>query len=239
MSNDTALILRNDSTLSVQWTAEANKLKEDALTIAAGVGKVTDASTNQKAVEAQQAVAAIRKQVEAARVACKAPVLAFGKKIDDAARDFDAELASEQIRLNRLVGDFMQLEQQRIRAEQQKENERLAAIEREREAALAKATTHEQVDKVQEQFNNRVQQEAPPIRIAPRAEGQRVTPTVEFEVFDIDALYRAYPLCVTMTPKVLEVKALLKAGVQIPGVRRIDGIKATVSTRSAPKPIDV
>jgi chromosome segregation ATPase len=223
-----ALILRNDASLSISWTEKANALKEEALTVAAGVGKVVDAASNQRAVEAMQSLAAILKQVEAARKACKEPVLTFGKKIDEAAKAFIEELTTEQWRLSQLVGAFQEIENKRALAARQAENERLAKIERERQAELAKATTHEQMDKVDEKFNNRVQQEQPQ-PIAPiRAEGQRVEQVINFEVFDIGALYAAKPQCVKMEPKAVEIKALLKAGVQLPGVRSWKETKASV-----------
>lgn len=232
--SDQALILRNDATLEIQFTPQAARLKEEALVIAAGIGKVTSAVENANAVEAQKALAIVIKNVEAARVACKAPVLAFGKKIDDQAKQFTEELTVEQWRLNRLVGDFQQLERAKADAAAKAERERVNALERQKQQELAKATSHEELDAVQEKFNNAVQQQAPPIVVAPKAEGQRVVEEIKFEVFDIGALYASKPGCVKMEPKALEIKALLKAGLQLPGVRSWKVTTATVSTRTTP-----
>ena len=229
--SETALILRNDAALTIQFTPQAAALKEEALTSLAAIGKVTDATGNANAVEALRQAAVALKQVEAARVACKEPVLKFGKTIDDTAKQFTEELRNEQFRVNTMVGSFQQLERAKAEAAAKAERERVDKLEREKQQELAKATSHEELDKVQEKFDNRVQQEAPPVVFAPKAEGQRVVEEVKFEVFDIAALYASKPGCVKMEPKALEIKALLKAGLQLPGVRSWRETKNAVSTR--------
>lgn len=236
--SDTALILRDDSELSISFTPQAAKLKEEALVLMAGIGKVADASGNANAVEALRQTALCLKTIEQARVACKEPVLKFGKAIDDAAKAFTEELRNEQFRVNTIVGNFQQLERAKAQAAAKAEQERVNALERERQQELSKATSHEELDKVQEKFNNQIQQQASPIVVAPKAAGQTVKDDIEFEVFDIDALYRSKPGCVSLTERKVEIKALLKAGLQLPGVRSWNSTKVSVSTRQ-PRPIDV
>lgn len=234
-----ALILRNDATLSIEFTTQAARIKEEALTVSAAVGKVTDSIENANAVEAQKSLAQVIKLVEQARKAAKDPVLAFGKKIDEQAKAFVQELTDEQWRISRLVGDFQQLEAKKAQAAARLEQERLAGLERERQQAIAQAKSHEELDAIEEAHDNAVRQQAPQQPITPpRAEGQRVVEEIKFEVFDINALYASKPGCVRMEPKILEIKALLKAGLQLPGVRAWTETKATVSTRG-PAAIDV
>lgn len=236
--NKTALILRNDAELSIQFTVQAYKVKEEALVALAGIGKVSDASGNANAVEALRQTALCLKTIEQARVACKEPVLKFGKAIDDAAKAFTEELRNEQFRVNTLVGNFQQLERAKAQAAAKAEQERVNALERERQQELAKATSHEELDKAQEKFDILIQQQAPPIVVATKAAGQTVKDDIEFEVFDIDALYRSKPGCVSLTEKKVEIKALLKAGLQLPGVRCWISTKVSVSTRQS-SPIDI
>src|SRR5690348_11672187 len=150
-----ALIRRNDAALTVEFTQSAIALKNQALEAAANIGKVVDAATQEAAVLAQRELANVLTLVEKARKEAKDPVLTYGRAIDDAARNFVQDAREEQLRLARLVGDFQQLEQERVRRAQQAENERLAALEREKAAELAKAKSHEELDKIQDKFNTR------------------------------------------------------------------------------------
>lgn len=229
--SDEALIVVNNTTLTADWTAKANQLKEEALTTSAAIGKVTDAIENANAVEAQKSLHGIIKLVEEARQAAKAPVLKFGKGIDDQAKAFITELKEEEWRISRLVGDFQQLEAKKAQAARQAEQDRLNMLEKERLAAIAQAKSHEELDAIEERHDNAVRQQAPQQPITPvRANGQRVAEEIKFEVFDITQLAAKYPNCVTITPKAMEIKALLKAGINLPGVRAWRETKATVST---------
>lgn len=213
------LMLRNDAALSLEFTPQAARLKREALELSAQIGKVADAASNLRAVAAQTELAQLVKLVEEARVAAKDPVLIFGRNIDAAAKAFTEELREEQWRLSRLVGDFQQLEQAKARAAQAAENERLAAIERERAKELAKATTHEELDKVQEKFDARAQQGGPVVLAPQKADNQTVREDWQYEVFDIWALARAHPGCIKIEGRALEIKSALKAGVNLAGVR--------------------
>ena len=113
-----ALIRRDDKLLAASFTAEALALKEAALASGALVGKVTNGEEQEAAVTAQKEVGRILKLAEDARKAAKEPVLEYGRRIDDAAKRFIEDLKVEQLRLAKLVADFQQLEQARVRAAQ-------------------------------------------------------------------------------------------------------------------------
>jgi hypothetical protein len=225
-----ALIRRNDASLTVDFTEAALAMKQSALASAALVGKVSNADEQEQAVVCQTEIASLLNMAEKARKVCKDPVLEYGRSIDDKAREFVSELKEEQLRLARLVGDFQQLEQARVRAAQQAENERLLALEREKAKELAKAETHEQFDAIQEKFNQRAQFEAPPPEaIAPaRASGQRVTEDWEIIVTDVWLLAKSHPTCVKIEPRLSEIKGLLNAGVKVAGVKAERQVKAGV-----------
>lgn len=237
--NDDAMILRNDAGLSASFTPQALALKNAALESAALIGKVTNGTEQEQAVAAQTELAQLLKLAEEARKAAKEPVLTFGKRIDDSAKVFCDELKTEQWRLSRLCGDYQQLEQAKARAAQRAEDERLAALEREKQAAMAKAETHEELEKTQAVYQERIAAEAPPMVAIPKAAGQRVENVIQYEVFDLDALYKSNPACVKMEPKAVEIKALLKAGLKPPGVRSWTETKSTIRTSSQPKAITV
>lgn len=317
-----ALIVRNSEWTVATFNEEAQRIKAEALEKSAMVARVTNAEEQAPAVEAQQAIAQTLSLVEKSRVACKAPALEFGKKVDEAARSFAAELKEEQLRLARLVGDFVQLEQakaaaaervrrleegrierekqeailkaareaaerervlseaaerelqaerdrQRIaneaaaralRAEQDAKNEGQrqaaeaarktleAAAERERveaerrrielESAQARAVaqSHAELDAISNKFADQAR-DLPPANIAPtRATGQRITDDFEVTVSDIHLLYRHHPNCVELTPRLSEIKNLLKGGTTPKGVNAKAIVKAGVTagrTRAA------
>jgi hypothetical protein len=234
--SDLPLMIRDDAARKLEMTGEAERLKTEALEQGATIGKVSDADGNQRAVVAQTAIAALLKLVEEARKAAKDPVLHFGRHIDEQAANWVRELKEEFARLSGLVGDFQQLEQARERAAKKLEDDRLAGLERERQAELAKAATHEELDAIQQKFDTRVQQEAPTAPIAPvRAKGQRVEETIEFEVTDIHALYRAHPNLVKLTELRAEIKSCLKAGMKVTGIRTWKETKASVRVRVGPQ----
>ena len=134
--SEQAIIIRDDARMAVNFSAEAEKLKEQALSVGALVGKVTNADEQNSAVAAQTELQKILSIAEKARKACKAPVLDFGRKIDAAADKFIEELKAEMLRISMLVGNFQQLEQAKARAAEQAQRLEAEKIERERLAEL-------------------------------------------------------------------------------------------------------
>jgi hypothetical protein len=138
MSEDQALIIRDDSKGTVAFPARANALKESALTSAALIGKVTNGKENEEAVAAQAELQKVISSIEKARKACKEPVLEFGRCIDQAAKDFVEDLKPEMLRISTLIGDFAALEQAKVRAAEQARLAEERRIEAERNAEIAR-----------------------------------------------------------------------------------------------------
>lgn len=232
-----SMIVRDVSGEIVGFSHETEQLKAAALESSALIARVSTPEEQQTAVQAQMALDRLIKDVEKSRVAAKDPVLQYGKRIDDTAKKFIKDLFDERSRISGLVGDFQQLEQAKARAAQAAENARLLAIERERMAELAQAKTHEEMDKVQEKFDNRAQQQAPAPIAPARAAGQVVKEDWEVTVNDIHALYRAHPNCCNVTARVSDIKSLLNAGIKVAGVSAKRVVSSSV--RSAGRTIDV
>lgn len=238
-----ALIVRDDATLSASYTEEAERIKNEALEISALVARVSNAEEQNAAVAAQKAINGVLSVAEKARKACKEPVLMFGQKIDSAAKTFVQDLHEEQMRLAKLVGDFQTLEQDRVRKAQAAENMRLSALERERMAQAAKATTHQELEQVHRHFDIRAKDES--VAVQPtRAPGQVVAEGWEFEVVDLWAMVRwvissGNTECLKVEPKITEVKNLLKAGVQIPGIKAWKAVQSGVRAGPAQKALNV
>lgn len=116
--NESALIVLDNSALSSCAGNQALLLKEEALTAAAVIGRVSTAEENIAAAAAQSKLADFRRQIEKARVAAKAPFLELGKKIDDTAKSLVSDINDEELRISKLCGDFHQLQEaKRIAAE--------------------------------------------------------------------------------------------------------------------------
>jgi hypothetical protein len=230
--SDQALVIRNDAVRGFSFTPAAFELRDKALACGALVNRVANADDQKAAVAAQLEVATVLKLAESARQTAKEPVLDFGRLIDSTTKKFVVELKEEELRLARLVSDFQQLEQAKLRAAQQAENERLAKIERERAAEMAKAQSHAELDKIAEKFDQKAKDEAPIVFAPARVEGQRVKEDWNFEVTDIWTLARAHPMCVEINPRRSEIKALLNAGHKVAGVRSWKETKASVSVKT-------
>lgn len=240
MTTDKALLVRDDSKLSVAFTVEAIVLQQAALASAGLIGRVSSAEEQELAVNAQMELTRVSKLVEASRKQAKEPVIIYGRAIDDAAKEFVKEIKEEEVRIVTLVSNFQALEMAKVRAAQAAENERLLAVERERAAALAAATSHDDFDNINSEFNQRIADEAKAPIAPARVEGQSVVEAWDFEVLDVWALAAAHPTCVKPPePRRNEIKALLDSGVKVTGIKAWKAVKAGVRLAREPKAITV
>ena len=211
------LIARDDSRLAVMLTNEADELKAAALECAGLIGRVSNAAEQELAVAAQKELHRVLSLTEAARKAVKEPVLDYGRKIDDTAKKFIAELKEEEIRIARLVGNFQTLELAKARAAEAARLKELADVERRRQEELSRATSHDEYDAIQERANEEAA--SVPVVTHVKVAGQVVKEDWEIDVSDIWALARAHPMCVKIEPRRSEIKQLLDAGITPAGVK--------------------
>lgn len=211
------LIVRNDANLSIQWTHEAELLKQEALSLSGVVGRVSNAEENANAVSAVAEIARVLKLCEAAREACKKPVLDFGRAIDAKAKEFRAELEREQLRISKEIGNFQALEAAKVRAAEQAQREELSRIEREKAAAIAEAKSHDEVDAITERAN---QEAAAVLKYeAPKAGGQSVETVWVIDRINDWQLASYHPVFVRKIEfDLLAIKSALKSGMRITGV---------------------
>lgn len=237
--SETAIIRRDDANLLVSFTEEAVKMRDDALALSGVVGKVTNADENTSAVLAQTELQRILKLAEDARVACKAPVLDFGKKIDSAKKAFVADLDAEMLRVSTLVGNFQAVEQAKARAAENARLAELSRLEKEKAEALAKANSHEQIDAIQEHYANKIAVEAAPPTAPVRADGQVVKQDWDITVSNPYELAKYHPACVKIEPRLSEIKQLLNDGVTVKGIVATRVTKSSVRLGKQPAAIEV
>lgn len=233
----TALIVRHDGELRVTFSPDAFALKESALAIGALIGRVTNADEQESAVSAQREISGIIRSVEKARKEIKQPILDYGRAIDDAAAMFIDEVDREHGRISNLVSEFQLAERRRVAAQQRLQQEELQRLEREKSEALAKTKTVEEQQKVMDDFSRKAAVESQPI-IAAKAEGQVSKNDWEIQITNPYDLTKYHPQCVSITPKLGEIKALLAQGMSVHGVSAKEIIRTTVRVATG-KLIDV
>lgn len=117
--NELSIIVPNNEKLSASINPDALALKEEALEKSAMVARVSDSRENAAAVEAQSALAELRKAVEKSRIKEKAPALEFGRRIDEQAKSFIADVELEERRIGILISNFFTLEEAKRKAAEQ------------------------------------------------------------------------------------------------------------------------
>lgn len=217
---------------------EGEDMIEKALVAASPVGRVSNEVEVKVGTDVMIQLKSLINLLEKTRVAHVAPALNHQRETNAFFKEKSAELNKEMLRISKLVGDYQSLQLAKARAEENARNEELTRLEREREASLAKTNTHEEREAVQAHYNDRAKIEAPPVQTAEKPKGLSVKTELVVTVTDIWLLARAHPSCVTIDPKLQEIKSLHRAGVKVAGVTVTDEIKAGV--RAAPiKTVDV
>lgn len=228
MEDEAQLVVTDVADQTVLIPTEAHTLKAAALESSALIFKVDSKETHDAAVDAQKKLLGLKRRLEKAREAAKRPLLDIGKKIDQAVREFTADIDEEGNRVAGLVNEYIEAQRIREAAEKRLQDAELSRLQQERNEKLALAATVEQQDAINEEYS-RKEQMAQMSTVEPtRAHGQVVRTDWEVIVSDVHALYRSHPNCVDLKPRLSEIKALLNAGVEVRGVVAKRSAKATV-----------
>jgi hypothetical protein len=231
-----ALTLSGLQNAQIDILPEVYTRRDVAVLEARQITSIGDAFEAESAADALRAVSTIAKEIEEARKIVKDPVLALGKKIDETAKTFVADLITEKDRLQRLLGDHQAAEQRKadkLRREAQEEADRLA-----REAATAaraaeRATTDGQAEQAQ-QAAAVAEVKAVEARVAVAdikrdgPSGTMLRQAYKFEVTDINALFKARPDLCVIEPNGAAIRAQIPHNQNIPGLRIWQEAKASV-----------
>lgn len=221
-------------------TKKGEEWIDESLAGCALIGRVSNEIENSRAVASAQELKAVINALEKSRVDLTAPALKFQRECKAFFDGKAEELRKELQRVTRLCGDYASLQISKRRAEENARNEELSRLEREKQQALAVAQTHEARDAVVEHYDSRakVEGEAPAPLVV--AKGQSVAGDLTITVTDIWALAKAYPSVVNPpTIRLTEAKALIKAGVKLPGCTWEESVKVGIRAARPGKPIDV
>jgi hypothetical protein len=213
--------------LQIELTPSAFEARRVALVKASAVpAEITGISDLDAAAGALTTIKALTKAVEESRKDVKGPLLDTGRKIDAVAKDFVDSLNAEASRLSTMVGAYQEAQRrkaERVKAEEaQKQQEAIiemqtkqAALQSEGklDAAAADALRAEAADKIAESQLAAMKAEGP------KADGVVTRTSWKFDVTDIDALHAARPDLCVITPNNAAIRAVIKNGKSIPGLR--------------------
>ena len=245
------LIRTTEPADAVALSPEANETRIELLAKSQSVVAVTNDDEKSVATIVIRELDAHLRAIEEAREAVKRPFLEIGRKIDQMAREHTEALTMHRKRLSSATAMYAvekyrlaRAEAERLRAEQEAEVRRQqvlrdAEIKRqleekqriEAEAAKVAASGEDGADLEAELMRETAAQlaEPPPppvapapIIVAPAVEAKGIRKDIAVEVFDIDALYKAFPAFVTLTPNLSMIKAAIKNNAKLPGVRHTE-----------------
>lgn len=146
------LILFSAEVPSVSLSKEALELREQALDLAATVLAVADVEQQERAVEVQAELKRVSKLFEDSRVQATAPLLEAQRSLKALVDKEKFAIQSELNRIGKLNADFQTLLDAKRRAAEAAQKADLEKAEKERQEALAKAKSHEQLDKINEDY---------------------------------------------------------------------------------------
>jgi hypothetical protein len=234
----------------VQVSNQALTYRAELLAASCRVLTVEDNDQSADAAWHVRNLASLRIETERCRKAIKEPVIAIGKRIDKAAKEFLGDIEAEEDRLKRLIGQHA-AEVARKRAEAEAA-ERKAADEarRAREAAEAAAQAAEESGRLADLVVAKQAEAERMATLAARSECAEVTAAAkvadgvrfvwDFEVLDVHVLARHHPELVRIEPKRAEILTAIREAAEtgasmdenawaVIGIRPFH--KAVVSTR--------
>ena len=202
---------------------EAYDLRNHALLDASNVVAVDDVFEANTAATAQAALKHILTEIESSRKDVKAPILKIGRKIDAIAKEFIADVVTEEARIAKLLGAYQRIERDKKLAAQREAMaaENAIMIEQAQKAADSgdvtqpiEQTALDKIAELRKQVANKHN----------AVEGVKVKTTTKFEVIDAAQLLKARPDL--FTPDDKKIRAALKLTKTIPGINVWEETKA-------------
>lgn len=227
-----AIVVQNLDSVPISIGAEFTLRAETILAEAKKVTAVTDAASQEIAVQTGSKIRALRNELEKARTEVKKPVLDIGRKIDDVAKKAAAPLTLELDRIEKTIRQYVLAEQEKARklADFQAKMEAKKRARLEAEAAQAAAAGN---TAVAEELTEKAQAPAaaPVVAAPPKVEKMTVRNVWKYEVTDLKALHAARPTLTKLEPSPSAIAAEIAAGMrECPGLRIWEDVDVT--TRS-------
>mgnify|MGYP003638298185 FL=1 len=202
---------------------DAYSLRNHALLDAGNIVAVDDVFDANAAATAQAALKHILTEIESSRKDVKAPILQIGRKIDAIAKEFLADVVTEEARIAKMLGAYQRIERDKKVAAQREAMaaENAIMIEQAQKAAdsgdVMQPIEQTALDKIAE-LRNQVADKHDAVA------GVKVKTTTKFEVLDAAVLLQARPDL--FTPDDKKIRAALKHTKTIPGINVWEETKA-------------
>lgn len=201
----TALILAGDG-YQLTIAPEAEERKQLLLAAASGITRVRTNDESGDAHFHSRRLARLAIEVEKSRKAVKEPVNRIGKLIDQAAKDFIAEIEAEQTRINGLIGAHA-TEVARLKAIAEAEERRAFEFAR---AAREAAEESGRIADVLAHKSAVAAKLAASDEVASTKVAQGVRFAWDFDIENVHDVYKAEPMFVSLEVKRAPVLAWLK-----------------------------
>lgn len=203
MDTSAALVLKNFGGVP-EITPSAQELKVQALALARPIAKVENEAEQAIAIDALQALKAIRTGMEATRKSVKAPVLELGRQIDSIASDFLDDCSKQEGRLQGLINHFQRKQLEAQRAEEERVRREQAEAQRLEDEAKRKREEAERAnDPVLIKEAAKLQEKALDASMAgelsassiviAKPKGLVVKSRLNFQITDANVFNQAYP----------------------------------------------
>jgi len=213
-------------------------VKEQALTCACLIGKVTNTKENQTAVEAQKELKRVSQMFEKERKKLKEPIIEAGRKLDRLIQTEVDEVERELGRIAALTSEFQQAEARRIREEEEAQRRELARIEAEKQMEIQRILKESPPERAAADIQQASERaaaasiiEAKPIESS-RVSGQVVKTEWDIQIINPYDLAKFHPDCVKIEPMLTPIKAALNEGRELRGVKAVKRISADVRVRT-------
>ena len=202
---------------------EAYNLRKNALLDAGNVAAVDDVFEANNAATAQKALKDILAKIESSRKDVKAPILQIGRKIDAIAKEFIADVVTEESRIAKLLGAYQRIERDKKVAAQREAIAAENAIMVEQ--ALKAADSGDVMQPIEQTALDKIAKLRNQVADKHNAvTGVKVKTTTKFEVIDEAQLLEARPDL--FTPDDKKIRAALKQTKIIPGINVWEETKA-------------
>lgn len=232
----TAVILRRGDQFSLG--PQILNLKAQALENCALLNKCENPEDQTALVNAQKYLKGVLTMMETSRKDAKKPIIDAGRLLDDLISKESKELNEEGMRVAGLVNEYQERERIKSAAAQALLQKQIDEEERKKNELLKNVVSVAEADQIRDESAQRVayvqqkQVEAAPAQVR----GQVVREDWDIFVEDVYKLARFHCQCVSITPKLTEIKILLNQGIQVNGVTAKKKISSTVR---ASRPVDV
>lgn len=203
MDTSAALVLKGFGGVP-EITPSAQELKVQALALARPIAKVENEQEQAIAIDALQALKAIRTGMEATRKSVKAPVLELGRQIDSIASDFLDDCSKQEGRLQGLINHYQRKQLEAQRAEEERvRREQAEALRLEDEARRKREEAEKANDPVLIQEAAKLEEKALDATmsselsasqiVVAKPKGLVVKTRINFSVKDPHVFVQAYP----------------------------------------------